>query len=120
MAKKKKTQLKPLVRGFATTSMPKKITEPANSGPEVQDKEKFEPEMDSSSRNQANTSSTLSTTVEKPDLNVVPALAPRTEDQVWQALVDKLQDKVEKDITRCDILVFSTLSISFVGPLSGP
>lgn len=95
MAKKKKTQLKPVARGFATTSVPKKVV------PVEEDAE-------------APTSATGSSLEEDvpgidngPISNITPAQAQadefdpnKVEEQSLQNLVDRLQSITEKDIMR--------------------
>lgn len=87
MVKKKKTQLKPVVRGFATTSMPKK-SDVAESAPSTSDCSQVSecPECPPSSTEP-------DTTQNEPDVRV------NVQPQV-QNLLDKYQDKVEKDISR--------------------
>ncbi|KAI0094612.1 P-loop containing nucleoside triphosphate hydrolase protein [Irpex rosettiformis] len=84
MAKKKKTQLKPVARGFATTSVAKKVVpepEPEESTPE--------------------TPLARDAAVARPDdNNTVVAFSSDPQEQALQALVEKFQDRVEKDITR--------------------
>ena len=93
MAKKKKTQLKPVARGFATTSVPKKAV------PVEEDAE-------------ACASVTgLEEDVQKADNGTAPSTAPgqaqtdefdpnKVEEQSLQNLVDRLQSTTEKDIVR--------------------
>ena len=92
MAKKKKSQLKPVARGFATTSVAKKVT------PEVQDEaiedsatgnsaEANEPSGSNSAEAQGGQADTVVTTLSD-------------EEKSWQSFVDKYQDRVEKEITR--------------------
>ncbi len=83
--KKKKTQLKPVARGFATTSVPKKVVEapkepeaPHASGPSTE-------------------KHTGSNTQEKSG-KVEDAMSET--DQVLQGFIDRFQDKVEKEIVR--------------------
>lgn len=86
MAKKKKTQLKPVARGVALTSIPKKVPleqgdtkgeEPSTVGtPDVQDAQHREP-------------------VEDKALNGLSA-----EERSLQDIVEKLQEKTEKEIVR--------------------
>ncbi|RDX56021.1 P-loop containing nucleoside triphosphate hydrolase protein [Lentinus brumalis] len=86
--KKKKTQLKPVARGFATTSVPKKVVETPKEPetPEPQD--------------------VPSTSVEQPNAAAqgqdgrTDATALSEADQALQNLVDKFQDKVEKEVVR--------------------
>lgn len=86
MAKKKKTQLKAVARGFATTSVPKKadITETAPSTSDCCQV----PECPES-----RPSSTEDTAQNEPNTQVV-------EQQQVQNLLGKYQDKVEKDISK--------------------
>lgn len=79
MAKKKKTQLRPVARGFATTSVPKKTPPPEL--PSVDDVER-------------------PLNVEQGADEVVVAQASGTEGQSLQYMVEKLQEKTEKEITR--------------------
>ncbi|KAI9057120.1 P-loop containing nucleoside triphosphate hydrolase protein [Trametes sanguinea] len=88
--KKKKTQLKPVARGFATTSVPKKVVEvpkepeapPASDVPDAS----VEQSKDSEASSQA--------------ANAAGAQVLSAEDQSLQNLIDKYQDKVEKEIVR--------------------
>ena len=89
MAKKKKTQLKPVARKFATTSIPKKVVEtppPAESPAEV---------VQESAPIVAEASSTAPSSL--PEVKG-DGLTP--EIQALQALVEKYQDKTEKEIVR--------------------
>ncbi|TRM65724.1 P-loop containing nucleoside triphosphate hydrolase protein [Schizophyllum amplum] len=91
MAKKKKTALKPVARGFATTSVPKKVVPvepveepaPTETSPEEESQEAPYVEGDAAG-----------------DANKAADSGLSDEEQVLQALVDKLQDKVEKEVTR--------------------
>jgi ATP-dependent RNA helicase DHX29 len=91
--KKKKTQLKPVARGFATTSVPKKVV------PVVEDPLPEVPTDtgDTSSAAQHAAGPKESTadggTVEEFSLEKV-------EEQALQNIVDKLQEKTEKEINR--------------------
>lgn len=91
MAKKKKTQLKPVARGFATTSLPKKVV------PVVDD------EPDSSSLGGDGAQAVLGE-VKPSDTNAAVQNdefdVDKLEEQSLQNLVDKLQEKTEKDIIR--------------------
>ncbi|KAI0824200.1 P-loop containing nucleoside triphosphate hydrolase protein [Trametes gibbosa] len=88
--KKKKSQLKPIARGFATTSVPKKVVEvpkepepaPASGTPER-------------TNNQTNG---LDDAGQTPKAGDAPALSEA--DQVLQGFIEKFQDKVEKEIVR--------------------
>uniref|UniRef100_D8PKN2 RNA helicase n=1 Tax=Schizophyllum commune (strain H4-8 / FGSC 9210) TaxID=578458 RepID=D8PKN2_SCHCM len=94
MAKKKKTALKPVARGFATTSVPKKVApapepveEPASSA-----RASPEAEADASRGEEGDAGK---------DAKDAATAALSEEDQALQGLVERLQDKVEKEITRC-------------------
>lgn len=93
MPKKKKTQLKPVARGFATTSVPKKVLQdpvldtcptPSSS---VQSSKEDQP------TDTVKGSGATATSNEEfePDL---------VEEQSIQNLIDKLQEKTEKEIAR--------------------
>jgi ATP-dependent RNA helicase DHX29 len=85
--KKKKTQLKPVARGFAVTSIPKKA--PPESPPTSQD-EGESPPLESPQQ------------VARPDGPVEDEAISRqrAEDQSLQVLVEKLQERTEKEIVR--------------------
>jgi ATP-dependent RNA helicase DHX29 len=88
MAKKKKTQLRPVARGFATTSVPKK-TPP--------------PELASNVDNQDDVVEESLKVEQGANEDLVgPAQSEgsMTGEQSMQSLVDKLQEKTEKEITR--------------------
>ncbi|KAH0590581.1 hypothetical protein H2248_000717 [Termitomyces sp. 'cryptogamus'] len=94
MAKKKKTQLKPLARGFATTSVPKKVTlveaEQKETTPDNQIEESI-----------LSVQGETSTDVTIVSLNLQDEFDPeKVEEQSLQNLVDKLQEKTEKEIAR--------------------
>ncbi|KAJ7110080.1 P-loop containing nucleoside triphosphate hydrolase protein [Mycena epipterygia] len=91
MAKKKKSQLKPVARGFATTSVPKKVV--------LEDTA----EVDSLA---GSTEEEKSTVEDRPNVDGVVTQAAndefdpdKVEEQSLQNLVDK-QDKIEKEISR--------------------
>jgi ATP-dependent RNA helicase DHX29 len=88
MAKKKKTQLKPVARGFATTSVPKKIP-PRELSPDVYNQDD---DVEESLKVEQGTD----------EVSVTPAQSEgsRTGEQSLQYLVDKFQEKTEKDIAR--------------------
>ncbi|KAI0639258.1 P-loop containing nucleoside triphosphate hydrolase protein [Trametes polyzona] len=87
--KKKKTQLKPVARGFATTSVPKKVVEiPKEPEPA--------PARDTSASSSDQPNGSSSEHADK--LSDIPVL--NEEDQALQSLIDKFQDKVEKEIVR--------------------
>jgi ATP-dependent RNA helicase DHX29 len=91
MAKKKKTQLKPVVRGFATTSVPKKVVLEETA------------EVDGKASSAEEEKSTVE---DGPKVDGVVTQAAndefdpeKVEEQSLQNLVDK-QDKIEKEILR--------------------
>ena len=86
MAKKKKG-LKPVARGFATVSVPKK---PVRS---EQPDDAVEETGDASGAQSSNTPTTPPVAPPEPDPEVL-------EESALQAIVEKLQDKTEKDIVR--------------------
>jgi hypothetical protein len=94
MAKKKKTQLKPVVRGFATTSVPKKVVA-AEADVIPTDASAVHPEH-SPPPNDGTHDASLD--------SVVPSHAKsdrdKAQDAALQNLVEKLQEKTEKEITR--------------------
>lgn len=92
MAKKKKSQLKPVVRGFATTSVAKKVTpevqndadEDSTSMPHIDNIESSDsPANDAGSGQQNPITNGLS-----------------DEEKLLQSFVDKYQDRVEREVTR--------------------
>ncbi|EMD41750.1 hypothetical protein CERSUDRAFT_110326 [Gelatoporia subvermispora B] len=87
MAKKKKTQLKPVARGFATTSVPKKVEEPKEAV--VATTPEPEPEAEQAVPNLADAPLASSQGA---------ILSPQESSlQVW---VDKFQDRTEKEVAR--------------------
>ncbi|KAL0951028.1 hypothetical protein HGRIS_007768 [Hohenbuehelia grisea] len=92
MAKKKK-QLKPIARGFATTSVPKKVV------PVEEEPEPLKPEEPStvtpSAGDSASAGAVKDVTLQAPQENKLEA-----GEQLLQNIVDTLQEKVEKEITR--------------------
>ncbi|KAF8641157.1 hypothetical protein AX17_000792 [Amanita inopinata Kibby_2008] len=82
MAKKKKRQLKPVARGFAITSVPKK---PAQTEDETLQNETSKAESDA---------------VVIADPPRLDEFDDKVEEQALQNLVDTLQEKTEKEITR--------------------
>lgn len=91
MGKKRKTQLKPVARGFATTSIPKKtvqaeeITPPAD---EVPTTDRLVTEAAEASADQG-----VLRDSEKLD-------AEQGEQQFLQIIVDKYQEKTEREVSR--------------------
>lgn len=101
MAKKKKTQLKPIARGFATTSQPKKVV------PVHEDEAPSTPEQNPAVLKEAEATLASHPEQDAPDAASAPAVPvskefdpEKAEEQSLQNLVDKLQEKVEKDIKR--------------------
>lgn len=90
MAKKKKTQLKPVARGFATVSVTKKAA-PAETEPEA-------------APGPSEGTSASDPQVLSPNSNVpgsIESFDPsQAEEQSLQTLIDKHQDRVEKEIVR--------------------
>lgn len=88
MAKKKKTQLKPVARGFATTSVPKKVApvepEPASSEAAVQQTDS-EPLGGSVSQDPGSSNAPVEKDAEQEDL---------------QSCIDKYQERTEREINR--------------------
>ncbi|KAF9474475.1 P-loop containing nucleoside triphosphate hydrolase protein [Pholiota conissans] len=93
MAKKKKTQLKPIARGFATTSMPKKAVQ----GPNLLDLQKTVPGTHSGS---TETSTEVDKGKQRDSIQADHLSALSIEDRALQSFMEKLQDKTEKEITR--------------------
>lgn len=95
MAKKKKSQLKPVARGFATTSVPKKVVEnEQNTDDTIADTTSEEtPTIDAS-----NSSTVAPVQSDAPqDHSFDP---DKVEEQSLQNLVDKYQEKTEKETLR--------------------
>lgn len=86
MAKKKKTQLRPVARGFATTSVPKKNPPPDLPVPNADD------DVEEPLKVEQGTEEVLVTTAQ--------CEGSGTGEQLLQSMVDKLQEKTEKEITR--------------------
>lgn len=94
MAKKKKSQLKPVARGFATTSVPKKV---------VENEQKTDDTADSTAEETPRSVSPHSSLVAQgqSDAPKDHSFDPdRVEEQSLQNLVDKYQEKTEKDTLR--------------------
>jgi len=102
MAKKKKTQLKPVARPFATASVPKKVL-PELVVEEVANDESGDDNVgggDGGSVRVNGQGSTDSTKPPAPEPESEEVKALRAEELGLQGLVDKLQDKTEKEINR--------------------
>jgi ATP-dependent RNA helicase DHX29 len=90
MAKKKKAQLKPVARGFATTSVPsKKALAEADAAA-----------SETGAQQATNSGATPKSTPSLPNEATTASNQGDPIDQVLQAIVDKWQDKVERDIAR--------------------
>jgi ATP-dependent RNA helicase DHX29 len=88
MAKKKKTQLKPVARGFAVTSMPKKTIQ-------VDENQDESSTVASESHNEEKGSPATECSA---NANERDSVSP--EEQALQNLVDTMQEKTEKEISR--------------------
>lgn len=98
---KKKTQLKPVARGFATTSLPKK-TIPT---PEVL----FDQTMPDLLKSSPDARSAIASEDGDASPDVVAnkdANHNNVEEQYLQGLVDKLQEKTEKEILRYSVVPY--------------
>lgn len=95
MAKKKKTQLKPVARGFATKSVPKKIVadeeDTGLSGSVTGSIEEDAPGADDG---------TATHTIVAADTGPDEFDPEKVEEQSLQNLVDRLQSTTEKDVVR--------------------
>jgi len=92
MAKKKKTQLKSVARGFATVSVPKKaVPEPEEEvpNPTIDGIETIEESILGQDKS-----------VGEITIATENSSAMKVEEQSLQALMDRLQDKTEKEIAR--------------------
>ncbi|KAJ4486298.1 P-loop containing nucleoside triphosphate hydrolase protein [Lentinula aciculospora] len=94
MAKKKKTQLKLVARGFATTSIPKKVVEV-----ELEDKRSPSPSLDDQKGEEVSLVENINDSKEQQ--TVQDEFDPdKVEEQSLQNLVEKYQEKTEKEIMR--------------------
>lgn len=94
MAKKKKTQLKPVNRGFATVSVPKKIA------PVEDIEDKLIEDTSGSSLPGRSVGDELESTKDAQAQPTGDSDLMKLEEQLLQSLVDRHQDKTEKEITR--------------------
>ena len=93
MPKKKKTQLKPVARGFAVTSVPKKTAQENIDEPRTISNDEA---VDQQAQQKDHTSIT-------PDLSDSKEQeSEKAEKQALQNLVDSLQERTEKEIARWD------------------
>jgi ATP-dependent RNA helicase DHX29 len=94
MAKKKKSQLKPVARGFATTSVPKKVVEN-----EQKPDDTASPVVEDTPRSGSSQSSLVAQV--QSDAPKDNSFDPdNVEEQSLQNLVDKYQEKTEKETLR--------------------
>jgi hypothetical protein len=98
MAKKKKTQLKPVARGFATVSVPKKVVPTEEAEPKVAEASKPNPVKDGTvngedRKEQGHSAGQNGVTQDEFD-------PEKMGEQSLQSFVDRLQEKTEKDIVR--------------------
>lgn len=97
MGKKKKTQLKPVARGFATVSVPKKAVPAEMETPGTPDSVVI-PSASGVTDDETGKEDVVST---KKSTEVPDELDPdKVEEQSLQNLVDRLQEKTEKEIVR--------------------
>lgn len=98
MAKKKKTQLKPVARGFATQSVPKKVVEIV-----------ADPDLDSSSptvppspapEEASGAAAGAASSGIRPTEGDQSDATKQAEESALQDLVDKHQDRTEKEVVR--------------------
>jgi len=101
MPKKKKTQLKPVARGFATTSQPKKIVLLEDASEDVSGRSSGVEEG----------STTCGDKLSGEDLPTHPGFdSSKAEEGSLQHLVEKLQDKTEKEVYMIPLLLFMKLT----------
>ena len=95
MPKKKRTQLKPVARGFATTSVPKKVLpDPiVDTNPATSSSIQSTPEDPTDTVKGLGTTTTITASNEEFDPDLV-------DEQSIQNLIDKFQEKTEKEIVR--------------------
>lgn len=93
MAKKKKTQLKPVARGFATTSVPKKAVDPVEEEEQPNEVELQIPEQQGEPEPSAGQDGSKAADAEEFDFD-------KAEQHSLQTLVDQHQEKTEREILR--------------------
>ncbi|KAF9270347.1 P-loop containing nucleoside triphosphate hydrolase protein [Marasmius fiardii PR-910] len=98
MAKKKKTQLKPVARGFATTSVPKKVVPTEED--EASQPVAIEEDHIRQGKDRKDPGDEVPSAVVSPSPLTNVSDPGKEEEQSLQNLVDKLQEKIEKEITR--------------------
>lgn len=104
MAKKKRTQLKPVARGFATTSVPKKVVQAVEAEASTSDTSQPEVLEDVVA---STSGDTLQSQTEEYDPD-------KHEEMSLQLLVDKFQDKIEKEVVRT--IKVCLIQIMLAGP----
>ncbi|PFH54597.1 hypothetical protein AMATHDRAFT_134454 [Amanita thiersii Skay4041] len=105
MAKKKKTQLKPISRGFAVTSVPKKATQEDSKAIAGAGKDQGEQSVEQNNDDEAATSQS--------DVNAMGSI--KAEEQSLQNLIDTLQERTDKEVARLAIEKDRRLSKSLPG-----
>lgn len=115
MAKKKKSQLKPVARGFATTSVPKKVVENEQNTDDTITDNTAEEAPTSDASHPSTVAHVQSDTPQ--DHSFDP---DKVEEQSLQNLVDKYQEKTEKETLRTikvnDTLCHSRYEIVLISP----
>jgi ATP-dependent RNA helicase DHX29 len=94
MGKRKKTQLKPVARGFATTSVPSK-----KAVAEAESPTQEEPTLNPTNQNVA-TENARGFTDAQMSLESGSHAQEVAQEKILQGLVDKLQEKTEREIGR--------------------
>ncbi|KXN89904.1 ATP-dependent RNA helicase DHX29 [Leucoagaricus sp. SymC.cos] len=98
MAKKKKTQLKPVARGFATVSVPKKVTPPEDVEDHPKEASTASPVEDGADLEENGRKQSISASQ---NVVVIDEFeSKKVEEQTLQNLVDRLQEKTEREIVR--------------------
>lgn len=96
MPKKRKTQLKPVARGFATTSIPKKAIQVEEIAPPVDGTTPSDGLVTEAAQATADHQATLPGALRDSEQLVVE----HDEHQSLQIMVDKYQERTEKEISR--------------------
>lgn len=96
MPKKRKTQLKPVARGFATTSIPKKATQADEIVPPTDGVPLSDGLVTEAAEATADHQAALPGVLQDPE----KLAAEQDEQQFLQVMVDRYQEKTEKEITR--------------------
>lgn len=102
MAKKKKSQLKPVARGFATTSQPsKRALAEAQEAAAIAETEAAAAPTPGPTPDQA-----ASVTPTGDPSAVTDSKELDSEEQAWQDMVDRWQNKTDREITRTVQVVY--------------